>query len=384
MKRTYILLLAALMLAPTASQAQRRKRKAAPAPKPVVVEETPEERLFKTMLPSTAKVLFVDSVVVDRDSFLTAVPLNREAGRVMRLADFLGMHSQPLVETSVYINEFGNEAYYAAGDTTATRLYKADLLGQQWGEPVAVEGIGEEYTHVNFPFLMSDGVTLFFAAKGEKSLGGYDIFTTLFDSDSGKFYQPENYGLPFNSPANEYLLAIDDMDSLGWLVTDRYQPEGKVCVYTFSHEGARVGFEEDMDEATLKGYASLSAVSDTWKFGDRRAAVERRRRMMDRMQKGTDPDVIEFVINERTTYHNINEFRSRQNRQRYLLLNGKRASLQRRQAELAAMRDRYHAASDSGRGAMREALLRAEQQVEQMETAIHEEEKEIRRSELKK
>ncbi|MFR5270404.1 MAG: hypothetical protein ACLTGI_07025 [Hoylesella buccalis] len=50
---------------------------------------------------------------------------------------------------------------------------------------------------------------------------------TLFNSEDGTFYKPENYGLPFNSTANDYVLAIDDMYALGWLVSDRYQPEGK-------------------------------------------------------------------------------------------------------------------------------------------------------------
>ena len=86
---------------------------------------------------------------------------------------------------------------------------------------------------------MADGVTLYFAAQGVNSMGGYDIFMSTFDLDKGVFYSPENIGLPFNSTANDYLLAIDDINHLGWLVTDRRQPEDKVCIYTFVPTASR-------------------------------------------------------------------------------------------------------------------------------------------------
>ena len=47
------------------------------------------------------------------------------------------------------------------------------------------------------------------------------------------FYIPDNYGLPYNSTANDYFLAIDERNNLGWLISDRYQPEDKVCIYIF-------------------------------------------------------------------------------------------------------------------------------------------------------
>lgn len=48
--------------------------------------------------------------------------------------------------------------------------------------------------------------------------------------------------MPFNSTANEYLLAIDDYDTLGWLVTDRNQPADSVCIYTFEPTSIRKDF----------------------------------------------------------------------------------------------------------------------------------------------
>ena len=44
---------------------------------------------------------------------------------------------------------------------------------------------------------------------------------------------PENVGMPFNSPYNDYMYVIDEFNDLGWFASDRYQPEDKVCVYVF-------------------------------------------------------------------------------------------------------------------------------------------------------
>lgn len=81
--------------------------------------------------------------------------------------------------------------------------------------------------------MMADGMTLYFAAKGEESLGGYDIFVTRYNKSTGEFVRAENVGMPFNSPANDYLMAIDETCNIGWFVTDRNQTADNVCIYRF-------------------------------------------------------------------------------------------------------------------------------------------------------
>lgn len=39
--------------------------------------------------------------------------------------------------------------------------------------------------------------------------------------------------MPFNSPANDYMYAIDEFNNIGWFASDRYQPDNKVCIYVF-------------------------------------------------------------------------------------------------------------------------------------------------------
>ena len=72
MKKLIILMMLISACVSTQAQKHRRVKRA-----PVKVEAKPssEEKLYASMLPSTAKIMFIDSLVVDRDSFLTKIPL---------------------------------------------------------------------------------------------------------------------------------------------------------------------------------------------------------------------------------------------------------------------------------------------------------------------
>lgn len=325
------LLLTLCLLAVSLGYGQKRNVKAHTAKaKPVVQKANP---LYESMLDNTAKVLFIDSIVVDKDSFLYYIPLNREAGEVMQMKGDV-----------VYTNEFGNLRYIATGDSATRHLAVSDRLGDVWTEPETLRGISHEYATPDYPFMSSDGTTLYFAARGHEAIGGYDIFTTIFDSDSARFFKPENMGLPFNSKYNEYFMAIDDLDSLGWLVSDRYQPEGKVCVYTFVPTATRESFDEDVTEATLRRYADLRSILDTRHFGDLDAALNRLTNLLQRNNtQEAEAQRFSFVISDDRTYHDISEFRSADALKQFRQYQELSQMLQQQENQLTQLRDAYAA-----------------------------------------
>ncbi|MDY4038869.1 MAG: hypothetical protein SOY49_05555 [Prevotella sp.] len=360
--------------------AQKKRPKAKVVAKPET--ETPAQRLYQSMLSSTAKVMVIDSMVVGKDDFLSYIPLNRESGSLMRCQDFFKDNRYP--QGAVYVNEFRNSCYFAEGDTTRnSRLYTSHLLGEQWSKPEILKGITDEYTAPNYPFLMADGVTLFFGAKGPKSLGGYDIFMTVYDRSSDQYYTPENYGLPFNSKFNDYMLAIDDLDTLGWFVSDRYQPEGKVCIYIFVPTNPRQNFDgENISEEKLKHYANLNEIKDTWVWGNREKAIAKLKKMQSRRRLTDQTDDFSFVINDALTYHHVNDFRSPSARKRYLKLKLKQHDLSDNRKELELLRSQYETAKTGDRALLREKILQLEQEVDKERLSLKQIEKEIRHTEI--
>ena len=298
-------------------------------------------KMFESMVPSTAKLMFIDSVVVDKKDFLQKIPLNKESGRITYFNSFFNANKE--VNTTVYVNEFNNRSYYAEGDSTQSSIYTIDKLGNKWSIPVKISEITTDYQNPDYPFLCSDGVTLFFGAKGSKSMGGYDIFMTRYNGDDGTWYEPENYGLPYNSTANDYLLAIDDYDQLGWLVTDRRQEKSKVCIYTFVPTSPRQNFEsDDLTNKQLNSFARILKIEDTWQFGNRVAALKRVEDLKKRnTQDKKATSNINFVINDNVTYHSINEFKSPAAREKYKQLVALQDKYNQNIATLQQLRDDY-------------------------------------------
>lgn len=325
--------------------AQRKPAKAVPQQR-VVAKATENTKLFQQLLPSTAKVMFIDSVVVDKQDFLSQVPLSEETGILSvnsKSKDFAN-------EMGQYENEFGDRRIVADGDSSASRLYTQTLLGDTWSKKTAIADFGvSEYKLQNFPFLCSDGVTLFFSAGGVESMGGRDIFMSTFDSDKAQWYKPQNYGLPFNSTANDYLLAIDDIDSLGWLVTDRRQPAGKVCIYTFVPTETRQNFDdEDISDAQLLSYARLLRIKDTWKFGNRSKALARRDKMLKRISvKRGSTNAMAFVVDDNTVITSASQFHNPQSKQLYKQVTELQQMIKSNEDKLENARLAYHQGDSS-------------------------------------
>lgn len=336
--------------------------------------------LMKQLMPATAKIMFIDSTVVSKADFLNYIPLNKESGKFEYATKFFDKKTSN--NNTVYINEFANRAIFADGDSAQTGIYTADKLGDKWTTPTSINSIDKNYEMPLYPFLQSDGVTLFFAAKGKNSIGGYDIFLTRYNSNNNSFFPPENYGLPFNSTANDYLLAIDDFDQLGWLVTDRNQPEGKVCIYTFVPTKERLNFTGDnLNEKQLNKMATIHSISETWKFGDRNAAMARLKAMIERNNATVkNNNDINFVINDKTTYHSISEF-TPTNRQKYAKLTQMLAEQEHNANQLNMMRDKFAASNASSKKALYDKIINIEKSYEQQCDDISKLEKEIRNSE---
>ena len=379
MKKRYFVFMLMMACLCTASYAQRKKVKIAPKPKPQPVQLSAAELLYRNMLGATAKVMFVDSVVVEKSLFLSSIPLNPEAGTLTSYPAFFKVHK--CLDGSVYENEFKNTIYYSEGDSTRrTGIYTSDRIGTEWSEPQRLSEIGDEFEQQNYPFLMADGITLFFAAKGANSLGGYDLFMTRKDGETGKFFQPENYGMPFNSTANDYLLAIDEMDNLGWLVSDRFQPEGKVCIYTFVPTAQRMSFKEgEVSQQQLESYAKLTNIAQTWAFGNRASALKCIEALKARSAKTAKTTAFRFPINDAKVYTSLSDFKTKQGKELYMEL----TELYKRQAKAIETLEEKRASYHKGRYKEAEAIRALEKTVEQLNAKVHATEKAIRNSENK-
>ncbi len=223
--------------------------------------------IMENMLSRVEKIEVIDSLVVDADGFFSHYRLSPEAGRLVPGE----MVHLPDAEVA-FVPQNNSEILYSEADSLGNFvLMGADILDDgSVDHPAPLEG--ENLAgggNAEYPFLMSDGLTLYFANDGEGSLGGYDIFLTR-RSDDG-FLQPQNIGMPYNSPYDDYLLAIDETTGAGWWATDRNRIPGKLTIYIFVPSETRVNVPEDNPD--LKSLAMLSDISLTREDGKDYAAL---------------------------------------------------------------------------------------------------------------
>ena len=84
--------------------------------------------------------------------------------------------------------------------------------------------------------------------------------------------------MPFNSPYNDYMYVIDEYNNLGWFASDRFQPEGKVCIYVFIPNNSKQTYNyEAMDQQQMIRLAQIHSLKETWK--DKKAVAEAQQRL---------------------------------------------------------------------------------------------------------
>ena len=379
MKIRNIAVVALALLAPLSMQAQKKKKPVVKKAPVVVVEEPQEDPRITEMREATQQIVFIDSVVVAKNDFLSAIRLNAESGRLDSYDQFF--RSEGHEESYVYINEMGNKCYFSDENANSRmQLYTLDKLGDDWSEPLALKGISDGISEANYPFMMTDGTTFYFAAKGEESIGGYDIFVTRADTENGQFLKPENIGMPFNSEANDYMYVIDELSNIGYFVTDRRQPEGKVCVYMFIPPTTRHIYNSDAyTDEQLRGFADISRIANTWGKGTERKLALERLKTIGKTAAKQSKSAIHFIINDRVTYTDISQFQAPESADLYRELQSTKKQLKDTEQLLEKSRNFYAKAKSEDKRVLRTEILDAEKQFVRLTADVKTLEKRIRR-----
>ncbi len=302
------------------------------------------------MLDRVEKLVIIDSINVDSEIFFRQYGLAKSTGRFMLPSEaFNGTH-QAAEPTVVFETGDGRERIWAVqnADNNFELVSAGPLSGGKWDEPSTLGSHLNEGGDANYPFLMSDGMTLYFANDGENSIGGLDIFITRRDGDG--FLQPTNIGLPYNSPYNDYLLAIDEEKGIGWWATDRNRIPDMVTVYVFIPSDMRVNYP--VDSENLADRVLITSSRDTWEDGKDYSGLIALARKGSASDNGDLQATPQFALSVpgRGTLTSLQDFRNTRARglaKQWLDL---RSQLDRKKTELAALRERYRKGDQSVSG----------------------------------
>ncbi|MDE7414223.1 MAG: hypothetical protein K2N05_10630 [Muribaculaceae bacterium] len=212
--------------------------------------------LAKRYITRVEHLQILDSISVGKEDFFKYYKLPASAG-YLDGTDALPYEVQDV--EYVFTNENDDFKMWAQPDSTGFYNIAESLLltDGTWSSPAMAPlnlGGGK---NAEFPFMMSDGVTLYYASDGDASIGGYDIFVATRDAQTGEYLQPQNLGMPYNSPFDDYLLAIDEENGVGWWVTDRNQEEDYLTLYLFKLNDTRRNYDSEEEETDIRDLALI-------------------------------------------------------------------------------------------------------------------------------
>lgn len=386
--RKYILF--ALLLSSTMACAQQKKTK------PVVrknaknaVMANPmnarQQENFNAMLPNTQSIFVVDSTIVDKDRAVETIPLSPKYGKFVSYNSFFNTDKQP--NQYVFINGFANKCFYTEmSKDSVQHLYTRSKLGDGWGEPHRISEIDSKLKQISYPFLSSDGQTLYVSGIADDGLGKRDIYMAKYNAEEGTYFEPENIGLPFNSNDDDFIYVEADTERYAWFATTRRQPEGKACVYAFAKPEQRSNYNaDDMSENQLKSLAALIRIRDTWPTPQIReqAMNELNSIKEEATRRVANTDMVNFVVNDDLVYTDINSFRSDATRQMYYEVVRLRNDAKNKQKSLDTMREKYHNTAVNNRGALTRDILSMEQQIDDTHQQLKRLETQLRTDENK-
>jgi len=106
-----------------------------------------------------------------------------------------------------------------------------DEATQSWDEPA---NLGENVNTAGdemFPYIHTDGKTLFFSSNGHLGMGGMDNFKSTFDGI--EWSKAENLKFPLNSGADDFSLILDTTKQSGYFASNRDGGKGNDDLYYY-------------------------------------------------------------------------------------------------------------------------------------------------------
>jgi tetratricopeptide (TPR) repeat protein len=335
--------------------------------------------LFR-MIRNTSRICFIDSFQVSKEELFSTYILGESTGSFFPSGEFFEDGS----DGEVFLPEMEQSVLYSRMMANGRfGLFTKFKSFDRWTDETPVQGLDTD-GDLRYPFLLNDGVTIYYASDGSESLGGLDIFVSRYSSASGKYLKPENLGMPFNSEANDYLYVVDEANNLGWFATDRRQPEGMVCVYVFipSDRVQKYNYEEG-DTLAIHRAARIMSIAETQTDLNAVCAARQRLTLLryqltEKAQKGS----FTYIIDDVTTYTDVDDFKCPEAAEMFRRWTDLKQEYESDLARLQKQRDDYADASRLEKERMTESLLELEQKVLETERQVITMENQIRTTEI--
>ena len=142
-------------------------------------------------------------------------------------------------ESSVSLSYDGKRLYFVSdreGGLGDRDIYYSDKDAKgEWGPAVNAGSVLNTKYAEEGVFIHPDGKTIYFSSKGHNTMGGYDIFKSVFEN--GAWSEPENLGYPINGPDDDVFFVINGSGHHGYFASAKQGGYGDKDIYKITFLG---------------------------------------------------------------------------------------------------------------------------------------------------
>jgi len=138
---------------------------------------------------------------------------------------------------AAYVPDGKAVMYWSAEDKDGIRnIFHSEYQDTVWSAPAL---LNEQMTSASdeiYPMLSPDGTKMYFSSAGLYGIGGYDIYVSELDPETGDWSVPVNMGFPYSSPADDFLFVSTDDGKYSVFASTRDCPKDSVWVYVLEYD----------------------------------------------------------------------------------------------------------------------------------------------------
>lgn len=142
---------------------------------------------------------------------------------------------------AVYVPDGSRDIYYSAKDEEGIRnIYATHMADSLWSVPALINEQLTSSSDEIYPMLSPDGQSLYFASKGLYGMGGYDLYVSQWNKETGDWDVPVNMGFPYSSPYDDFLFVNTEDGKYSIFASNRECGRDSVTIYVLEYDGMPV------------------------------------------------------------------------------------------------------------------------------------------------
>ncbi len=172
--------------------------------------------------------VYIDNITTAGDIYLS--PCGKTPGKPVKM----GASINEGFETAASLSPDGNQIYFASrrdeGEGETDIWIARKLPNGEWGKAQNLSTLNTPYRE-DFPFMSADGHTLYFASEGHNSMGGFDLFMSVWNEEDNTWSTPQNLGYPINTPEDNRTICFTENNRIAYISATREGGMGDLDIW---------------------------------------------------------------------------------------------------------------------------------------------------------